>query len=37
MHVSADTATTGGVDVEQLEAQMEVTGTRAVLSPLSFG
>ena len=37
MHVSADTATTGGVDVEQLATQMEVTGTRAVLSPLSFG
>ena len=37
MHVSADTATTGGVDVEQLVTQMEVTGTRAVLSPLSFG
>ena len=37
MNVSADTATAGGVDVEQLATQMEVTGTRAVLSPLSFG
>ncbi len=32
MQVSADTATTGGVDVEQLATQMDVTGTRAVLS-----
>ena len=37
MNVSADTATAGGVEVEQLATQLEVTGTRAVLSPLSFG
>ena len=35
--VSAETATAGGVDIEQLSTQMDMEGSRVVLSPLSFG
>ena len=35
--VSAETATAGRIDIEQLSAQMDMEGSRVVLSPLSFG
>ena len=35
--VSAETATAGGIEIEQLSAQMDMEGSRVVLSPLSFG
>ena len=34
--VSADTATTGGVEVRQFATDLEVSGDRVVLSPLTF-
>ena len=35
--VSAETATAGGIEIEQLSAQIDMEGSRVVLSPLSFG
>ena len=35
-HLSAETATAGGIEVRQLATDLEVTGDRVALSPLTF-